>query len=288
MNFIRPIISEVFSLPIEKIKTDNDNPSLTISRGIALLGTTDAITTVLVEELRRELPQIISRTVKIDSLIETLASDVESKAWSTIEDSCHRWIISGTSTNTDELKEWLENDVNYFKNHRVSSIVNNDIHYYLKQGSEEILKKMNEIIRRYAPSREIKLTGTVDVGQISAINESLGDLSTTLSQIVDSITDVVSDALWVALGIFLWGIFALPYYFIKAIRNAFRSDDEVRRRNVNKLLEKKYEICSGVGTKVRSMLNDNSNFKSTLVRTFSDYYTKQMEANLQQVIIPIE
>lgn len=288
MNFIRPIISEVFSLPIEKIKTDNDNPSLTISRGIALLGTTDAITTVLVEELRRELPQIISRTVKIDNLIETLASDVESKAWSTIEDSCHRWIISGTSTNTDELKEWLENDVNYFKNHRVSSIVNNDIHYYLKQGSEEILKKMNEIIRRYAPSREIKLTGTVDVGQISAINESLGDLSTTLSQIVDSITDVVSDALWVALGIFLWGIFALPYYFIKAIRNAFRSDDEVRRRNVNKLLEKKYEICSGVGTKVRSMLNDNSNFKSTLVRTFSDYYTKQMEANLQQVIIPIE
>lgn len=288
MNFIRPIISEVFSLPIEKIKTDNDNPSLTISRGIALLGTTDAITTVLVEELRRELPQIISRTVKIDNLIETLASDVESKAWSTIEDSCHRWIISGTSTNTDELKEWLENDVNYFKNHRVSSIVNNDIHYYLKQGSEEILKKMNEIIRRYAPSREIKLTGTVDVGQISAINESLGDLSTTLSQIVDSITDVVSDALWVALGIFLWGIFALPYYFIKAIRNAFRSDDEVRRRNVNKLLEKKYEICSGVGTKVRRMLNDNSNFKSTLVRTFSDYYTKQMEANLQQVIIPIE
>lgn len=287
MNFIRPIISEVFSLPIEKIKTDNDNPSLTISRGIALLGTTDAITTVLVEELRRELPQIISRTVKIDNLIETLASDVESKAWSTIEDSCHRWIISGTSTNTDELKEWLENDVNYFKNHRVSSIVNNDIHYYLKQGSEEILKKMNEIIRRYAPSREIKLTGTVDVGQISAINESLGDLSTTLSQIVDSITDVVSDALWVALGIFLWGIFALPY-FIKAIRNAFRSDDEVRRRNVNKLLEKKYEICSGVGTKVRRMLNDNSNFKSTLVRTFSDYYTKQMEANLQQVIIPIE
>ena len=49
MNFIRPMIAETLSLPIDKVKIDNDNPSLTISRGIALLGATDAITSVLVQ-----------------------------------------------------------------------------------------------------------------------------------------------------------------------------------------------------------------------------------------------
>ena len=52
MNFIRPLISEAFGLPIDKVRIDNDNPSLTISRGIALLGATDAITSILVKELR--------------------------------------------------------------------------------------------------------------------------------------------------------------------------------------------------------------------------------------------
>lgn len=54
MNFIRPLIAETFNLPLDKVKIDNDNPSLTISRGIALLGATDAITSVLISELRKK------------------------------------------------------------------------------------------------------------------------------------------------------------------------------------------------------------------------------------------
>lgn len=288
MNFIRPIVAEVFSLPVEKIKTDNDNPSLTISRGIALLGTTDAVTTVLVEDLNRELPLFISKTTKTDNLIDTIADDITSKAWSTVEDTCHRWTRSGSGTNSDELKEWLKKDIEYFKNYRVSPVVNSDIQDYLKQGSDDIRRKMNEIIRRYAPGREIKLTGTVDVGHVSAISDSLVDLSSTISKIVDSITNVVADALWVALGFFLWGWLAAPYYVYKILRNLFRDDDDIRRDKVEKLLEKKDEICSDVRSKIKGKLRYTSDFKSVVTKGFSDYFTKQMEANLQQVIIPIE
>lgn len=288
MNFIRPIVAEVFSLPLEKIKTDNDNPSLTISRGIALLGTTDAVTTVLVEELKSELPKYINVETKIDGLAEKMANDITNRAWSTVEDTCNRWVRNGNSTNADELKEWLKKDVEYFKNYRVSTVVNDVIQQFLKDGSDDIRKQMNSIIRRYAPGREIKLTGSVQINHFETINQSLSDLSSTIAQICDNITNVVADALWVALGLFLWGVFAIGWYVIKGFINLFRDDDEIRRDKADKLLEKKEEICSDVRYKIRSKLKYDSTFKATLTRTFSDYFTRQMEANLQQVIIPIE
>ena len=281
MNFIRPIVAEVFSLPLEKIKIDSDNPSLTISRGIALLGTTDAVTTVLVEELKRELPKFINMETKIDGLAEKMANDVTTKAWSTVKDTCDRWVKKGNGTDEKELKEWLNKDVEYFKNNKISTIVNDVIQQFQKQGSDDILKQMNSIIRRYAPDREIKLTGSVQINHIESVNESLSGLSSTIAQACDNITNVVSNALLVALDILLFGVFAIGYYL-------FRDDDEIRKDKADKLLEKKDKICSEVRSKIRSKLKSDAAFKETLTGTFSDYFTRQMEANLQQVIIPIE
>ena len=288
MNFIRPIVAEAFSLPLEKIKTDNDNPSLTISRGIALLGTTDAVTTVLVEELKRELPKFINVETKIDGLAEKMANDITNRAWLTVEDTCNRWIRNGNGTDADELKAWLKKDVEYFKNHGVSIIVNDIIQQFLKEGSYDIREQMNAIIRRYAPDREIKLTGSVQINHIESINESLSDLSSTIAQVCDNITNVVADVLWAALGIFLWGVLAIGWYVIKGIINLFRDDNEIRRDKADKLLKKKDEICSDVKSKIQSKLKNDATFKANVTRKISDYFTRQMGANLQQVIIPIE
>lgn len=288
MNFIRPIIAEVYSLPIEKIKTDNDNPSLTISRGIALLGTADAVVKVLVEELKNKLPEYIDIENRIDSLAMNMASNITTGAWSTVENTCKRWIKNGNGTDADELKEWLKKDVENFKNFTVSTIVNKTIQDFLKQGSSEIREKMNKIICIYAPGRELKMTGSVQINHIGSISESISGLSSMISQICDNITNVVADVLWAALGLFLWGVFAVGWYLIKGIINMFRSDDEIRSDKADKLLEKKDEICSDVRKKIQSKLKTDSAFKATLNKTFSDYFTRQMETNLQKVMIPIE
>lgn len=285
MNFIRPIISEVFSLPIERIKIDNDNPSLTISRGIALLGTADAITTVLVEKLRSELPQIINETAKIDNLIDTLANDITSKAWKTVQETCQRWIESGEGTDIDQLKEWLEKDVTYFNKYRVLYIINHDIKKHLKQECDEIHKRTNEIIRLYAPKQEVRSTGNVGIG--STLVDILGDLSTVVSKIVDSMTNGLADTLWAALNIVLFGWFAVLYYLIRELARIFRNKKDIRRAIARKILNKENEFCSDIRAKIKDKLN-TSDFKSTLSKTFCEYYTKQMETNLQQVIIPIE
>lgn len=288
MNFIRPIIAEVFSLPIDNVKIDSDNPSLTISRGIALLGTTDAITSILVDDLKRQLPTIINAETKIDKLIDNLASNISNKAWAEVESTCRQWVKNGKTTDETEMQELLKKHIEAFKNNKVSPIVNSTIHQFMNKGSDDVRRKMNEIISRYAPGREIKLTGRVDINDIDAINDSLGDMSAAISEICDSITNVVKDVLWAALGLFLWGVFAIGYYVIKGVINIFRDDADKRQDKADKLLEKKDSICLEVKSKIQMRLRSSEAFKKNVSEALGSYFAEQMEINLQQVTIPIE
>lgn len=288
MNFIRPIICEAFNLPLEKVKIDNDNPSLTISRGIALLGATDATTTILVSELKKSLPSMINNDKMLSSLVDSLAKNITEEAWNAVDKACSSWVKTGSTTDEDELKQKLEREVKSFQTHKVPSIINRTIQSFLKEGTEDVRKKMNEIISRYAPGREISSSGSVNVGDVKAINDSLSEMSATISKICDSITNVVSDVLWAALGIFLFGLFSVAYYVIKGAINFFRSDEDKRKDKAEKILDKKYEVTSEVESKLKIELAKNTAFKNAVTNSLSNYFTKLIENNLKQVMIPIE
>lgn len=143
---------------------------------------------------------------------------------------------------------------------------------------------MNEIISRYAPGREISSTGNVQLGNIQAINDSLSGMSSTISQICDSISNMLADILWAALGVFLWGVFCAPYYLYKLLR----SDESKRKDKAEKILDKKGEVTSQVRVKIGAELSNNVAFKNSVTSSLSSYFTKLIETNLQQVMIPIE
>ena len=188
------------------------------------------------------------------------------------------------TTDEDELKRMIENNLRDFQRNRVSTVVNETLHTYIKNSTEEIRKQMNNIISRYAPGREIASTGRVEVGDIQAINSSLSNMSSEIAKICDSISNVLADILWVALGVFLWGIFCAPYYIYKY----FRSDESKRKDKTEKILDKKSKITFDIQSKIISELNRNSDFRNTISKSFSDYFTKLIETNIQQVKIPIE
>lgn len=288
MNFIRPLIAEAYNLPLDKVKIDNDNPSLTISRGIALLGATDATTTILVSELKKSLPSIINNDKMLSNLVDLLATNITSEAWNAVDKACSSWIKTGKTTDEDELKEKLEKEVKLFQSNKVPSIINRTIQSFLKEGTEDVRKRMNEIISRYAPGREISASGSVNLGDVKAINDSLSEMSSTISKICDSITNVVSDVLWAALGIFLFGLFSVAYYVIKGAINFFRSDEDKRKDKAEKILDKKYEVSSEVESKLKVELARNTAFKNAVTSSLSNYFTKLIDNNLQQVMIPIE
>ena len=284
MNFILPIISEVFRLPSDKIKIDPDNPSLTISRGIALLGTAGAISSILVAELRTKLSGFISNAEILSGVGVALAENITNEAWKIVSEGCSCWVTDGKTTNEKELKEIIEKKLRTFQQYGVSAMTSIILQKYVSTSSEELRKKMNEIISLYAPGREISFNETIQLGQIQTINDSLSDLSSEISKICDSISNIVADILWIALAAFLWGVFCLPYYIYKI----FRSDEVKRRKKAEQILKKKEEITKKVLTKIFNELENNKVFEQAVTSSFGNYFTRLMETNLKQVIIPIE
>lgn len=286
MTFLRPIIAEVFELDMEnQVKYDRDNPSLTISRGIALLGATDAITSVLVSNLEVSIQPMINNAKMFDKLVGDLAWAIASKAWDQVESTCNRWIKTGKTTDEDEMKNWVQKDLNYFQTHYLNGIVNTTLNNYVKEQTERVRKEMNAIISRYAPGQEITISGNVKLANQEAIAKTLSELSGVISKIGKDMGDIIADILWKALAVFLWGIFALPYYLLKSL---FTSDESKRKDKAEYILKKKMEIIGKVKGDIRDNLTRNLAFKSQMQAAIKSYFDTLINANLQRVRIPIE
>lgn len=323
MNFIPNIIAEVFGLNKDQIRIDNDNPSLTISRGIALLGTADAITSVLVEGLKKKLPEMLgirssiisnttpnpiesedspaltdtsalpstpnitSSTFKPDfhtGLARQIADDVTKQAWNVVERTSNNWIANGRSTNQDELKSEIEASLNSFRNNGLKDCVNHSIESFVHTKSEDIRKRMNDIISLYAPGREISVSENIDIADINALNGSMEDLSKIIKTMCDSLNNMLGKIILYAILYALFGVWGLIVWVI----DIFRSDEAKRRGKVKKLLNKKNEIFTKIKQKIISELEENENFKETVNKSVQEYLLKVFNSNLQKVIIPIE
>lgn len=284
MGFVKKAIEEEFNLEDNQVKVDPDDPSLTISRGIALLGMADAITSVLVSELRVKIASLTNDDTMLTKLKTLLSNNIVNEAWKVVDSTSSYWVKFGENTDEEELKGLLENNLEEFQRNKVAIIVNNTLQDFIKNSSEEINKGMNDIISRYAPDKKIVSAGNIQLGNLQAINDSLSNMSATISQICDSISNLLADILWVALGVFLWGFLCAPYYLYKI----FRSDESKRKDKVEKILEKKGEVTSKLRQKINEELGNNNAFKNSVTTSLRSYFDKLIDTNLQQVIIPIE
>ena len=286
MAFLGPIIAEVFNLDMEsQVKYDKDNPSLTISRGIALLGATDAITSVLVSNLRASINQTTNNAKLFDRLVQDLAHAIATKTWEQVESTCNRWIKNGRTTNTDELKYWVKQDLQHFQSTKLNNVVNTTLNNFVKDETERVRKEMNAIISRYAPGQEITKSGGVSLVNQEAIANTLRELNDVISNIGKDMSDIIADLLWKALAAFLWGVFALPYYILKALL----TDDESKRKDkAEYLLKKRMEIMFKIRNSIQTNLADNSTFKREMQKATKAYFDTLIDSNLQRVRIPIE
>lgn len=284
MNFIRPLVADAFNIPIEQVRIDNDNPSLTISRGIALLGTADATTSILVSELRERIPSLINDSTMLSRFSSSLSSNITDEAWGAVESACSYWTRYGRTTDEEELKKIIETRLRDFQRNRLPTVVNYTLQKFIKTSANEVRRSMNEIISRYAPGREISSVEMMNIGNLDAINKSITDMSALISKVCDSISNILADILWTALGIYLWGIFCAPYYLYKI----FRSDEAKRQDKSKKILGKETGIKQSLSNSIDSRLKANKGFTDSVTKSLKRYFTDMIEVNLQQVIIPIE
>lgn len=288
MNFIIPLIAEAYNMPVDKVKIDSDNPSLTISRGIAMLGAADAITAILVEKLNQEKPSLIKSAIKNDNFINTLSYQLSTEAWKNVEDTCHNWEKNGKTTDMDELKQWLETAIKDFQTKKVPTVIKDVLKGSLQDTSSQIRKKMNEIISNYAPGQEIKKTATLELDELGDVNDSLRGMSESIDEICDSIYHIVGDILWMVFAAVMFGIFAIPYYIAKYLIMGARSDESKRKDKTKRILKKKDDLIGEMQLKILVQLSGNAQFEEAIGSALDKYYTKLIDSNIKQVQIPIE
>ena len=285
MNFIHSMIAETLHLPEEKVKYDKDNPSLTISRGIALLGVADAITGVLVAKLKESLPVFLSDEKMFNRLLEALSSNISKEAWTAVQTACNNWVKYGQTTDRDELKKKIEENIKWFQRTKLSAVVNSTIQSFIKDESERIRKEMNKIISRYAPGQEISDIGKVSIGNQQAVVDSMANMTEMINAIDKSMGDIIADVLWKVLAAVLWGVFAIPYYILKSI---LTSDESKRKDKAKDILNKESEITSQVKAAIRTNLATHQTFRHQVTGALRSYFSALIDVNLQKVIIPIE
>lgn len=284
MNFIRPMIADTLGIDLNEVKIDGDNPSLTISRGIAMLGTTDAITYILKEELQKSMSSYAKDKKLMGKLIEKLSNTISNDAWKEVEAACKFWVKNGITTDMDELQETIEKRLKSFQS-KIPSILNKTLSEFLADGAEDIRKKMNKIISQYEPGREITYSKSVALTNASQMSKGLVGMSSIINEVCESISGTVKRIIWDILITILFGLIGLG---IKFIIGLFETDEEKRSDKAEKILEKKHEVIAEVKAKSKQELTKNRQFQTSVSRAIEDYFNEVISNNLEQVIIPIE
>lgn len=284
MDFIRPMIAEALGIPIEDVKIDGDNPSLTISRGIAMLGATDAITYILREDLQKAMSTYSKDKKLMNKFIEELSDTISNDAWNEVEAACNHWVKNGKTTDMEELQATIEKRMRSFQS-KTPSILNKTLSTFMTNGAEDIRKKMNKIISQYEPGREITYSKSVAITNASQMTKGLVGMSSIINEVCESISGTVKRIIWdIIIGV-LFGLIGLGIRFIIGL---FESDEDKRFDNAEKVLEKEFEVKDEVKTKTKRELAKNRQFQTSVSRAIENYFNEVIENNLEQVIIPIE
>ena len=285
MNFIQPLIAETLGLPLERVKFDSDNPSLTISRGIAMLGTADAVTSVLVAKLKTKISEFLTDDKLFKPVVHELSSNITKKAWNCVESACEYWIKFGNTTDRDELKRVVEKRLKNFTDNDLNSIINETFKTFIKDESETIRKEINLIISRYAPGQEITLSGNINLSNQQTIADSLKEMNDVIQTISMGMSKIIEEIIWKTIAAVLWGVFAIPYYILKAL---LTSDESKRKEKAKDILDKKGEITGKLINSIMEKLESNTTFKTEVTKSLQNYFKEVIDKNLQKVIIPIE
>lgn len=289
MNFIVPLVMDVFNLPQEQVKIDNDNPSLTISRGIASLGVADVITDVLISELDKHISGIVNKTNLTNQLIEKISLEIPIESWKVVEKACKRFRDGEGSREYDTIKYLTEKELEIYKNGQLKKDVSKIFKTFLNEESEVLRKKVNKIISYYAPGREIKSVTAANNINTQSIDKELDKMANNIAEICAKNTEgVISKVLWAAFGYILFGLFYVGYKAIKWVWNLFRDEWDKRWDMTHKIESDKDKIILQISDELKTQLSSNENFKNVVSNQLGLYFNKLVEENLKQVRIPIE
>lgn len=192
MGFISEIICEEYGLSPDAVRVDPDNPSLTISRGIAMIGRADALSRKMQEELYAK-----AKSVEISPMLsnfETIVSFALTELyWTQIAGVMQTFKESDADMSLFQLYDSIEDALTHVD---VILVQKNTLKHLLCEKLKCLRKELNSIISMYRPGYEIKESAIGNNDMSFFMNSS--QISDLMGDIVKKIRIAVMDSYFTA------------------------------------------------------------------------------------------
>lgn len=307
MDFIKSLVSKCWDVPEDKIYRDQD-PSLTISQGVAEVARMDLRTEGMDEGLAEKIDGILRDNVIYENFVGLFGYELWDKITDVMAEEFNDFKDSQIDQSVNGLKWTINNRVN-----KAISTISKKAPLILQQSVDESLKDVQEqvenIIRHYSrqgssnsnlPAEKIK------VPQISGIklDDVMSDISKTIETSSSTWSGALTGAAWGGLGAAV--LFGGPLAWMiglgaLAAKWLFGKSDEDKQKEAmakklsmderlvvyNNFAEKWEGVQSDVKDSILNSLNRDNSLKKSIEK-LSKQVVESYKNNLRSVRILID
>ena len=318
MTFVAETIRETYNLQDSQVRKDPDNPSLTISRGIAMLGRADCVSDVMVAKLQEKIKNT-DVSGAYNAFVERLSERIGKDAWQVVCNELLSFSKSTTDMSVNDLEGKIRTSMRSYADTKLGNVFFEEIRTAISTQARAITKELENIISFYAPGTKLKDKKSYSMSiSTTEIEKNLHTLTDNVTnkiaeQVTSNIGEIVADILWAALGLFLWGVFYIGYKVLQygwnhltkteAERKAEEKKEEeekkrkakqeklnkdTRKECYDKIMEQSVQSQAKIIADIKQSLQTDNTLKSSVAPEIKKYATEFVKDNINDVRIPIE
>ena len=270
MHYIPELIANSFGIDANNVRKEKD-PNLTVSRGIALLGSVDTVASVYREEYNNSIPDAIDEEITFEELKSKLTDTIFSAIWDSISKSANNWAKKSKGVDKEKLNkqilDGLENDLSTLvlgANSNLEKRCRTCLEKIIQEKCEDLIDGINDVVAHY--SNDVSVSSKdVPFGTLLPITFANGLISENKQYFV-AISKKISNNI-----------------IMDFIRSIFHNDEKSRRLMIERLPKFKEET--------KTLLQNGILDEDVLERItgeMKEAIKKLMSSKIKEVQIPIE
>ena len=270
MHYIPELIANSFGIDANNVRKEKD-PNLTVSRGIALLGSVDTVASVYREEYNNSIPDAIDEEITFEELKSKLTDTIFSAIWDSISKSANNWAEKSKGVDNEKLNkqilDGLENDLSTLvlgANSNLEKRCRTCLEKIIQEKCEDLIDGINDVVAHY--SNDVSVSSKdVPFGTLLPITFANGLISENKQYFV-AISKKISNNI-----------------IMDFIRSIFHNDEKSRRLMIERLPKFKEET--------KTLLQNGILDEDVLERItgeMKEAIKKLMSSKIKEVQIPIE
>lgn len=256
MDFLKPLICECWGVTEDKIYRDQD-PSLTISQGVAELARADLRSSGKDTEIGKDIAQLKQSDVIYEGFIEHFGGAIYESVVGKVADS----VTNFANSSSDKSLNQLQNSISSAVRNGIDT-VSSDAPRYIQElitvHTEDIRKKVDSIVANYtSQGANIQIpTLSIDKVNVSGINlnDVMKEISNQITEQSNKWSDVITGAaIGGAIGLLLGGPLAWIVGGAYLIGKKFfgESEEEKKKKAMQKPLDagQRLEVYNSIDSK---------------------------------------